>query len=78
MASASGTPFVAGDGGDVGAEHHELAVGEVDHAHHAEDDGQSDGGQQQEREADLELVEGVEDAVKTGPPAGVRVIGCSG
>ena len=51
---------------DIGAEHHELAVSEIDDAHHAEDHGEADGGQEQEREADLELIEGVEDAVKHG------------
>ena len=36
------TPRVGGHDGGVAAEHEELAVGEVDHAHHAEDDGEPD------------------------------------
>ena len=35
--------------GGVGAQHDQLAVGHVDHAHDAEGDGQPDGGQQQHR-----------------------------
>ena len=35
--------------GGVGAQHDQLAVGHVDHAHDAEGDGQADGGQQQHR-----------------------------
>ena len=43
------------DVGRVGAEHHHLAMRHVDHAHHAEGDGEADGGQQQHRaEADPE------------------------
>ena len=37
------------DEGGVGAEHHHLAVRHVDHAHHAEGDGQPGGGEQQHR-----------------------------
>ena len=49
---------------DIGAKHDELAVSEIDDAHHAEDHGEANSGQEQEREADLELIEGVEDAVE--------------
>src|SRR5829696_8613324 len=51
---------------DIGAEHHELAMSEIDDAHHAEDYGETDRGQEQEREAGLELIEGVKDAVGHG------------
>ena len=43
------------DEGGVGAEHHHLAMRHVDDAHHAEGDGEADGGQQQHRaQADAE------------------------
>ena len=39
----------AGDGG-VAAQHHELAVREVDHPHHAEHDREPGAGERQERD----------------------------
>ena len=33
----------------IGPDHHHLAMGHVDHAHHAKRDGKADGGQQQDR-----------------------------
>ena len=46
------------DEGDIGAEHHHLAVGHVDDAHDAEGDGEADGGEQQHR-AERDSVPGV-------------------
>ena len=48
-----------GDEGGVGAEHDQLAMRHVDHAHHAEGDGEADGGEQQhraEREAEPDVL----------------------
>ena len=50
MASGSGRPARAAADGDIGAAHDELAMGEVDDAHHAEDDRQPARGQHQEGE----------------------------
>ena len=41
--------------GDDGAEHEELAVGDVDDAHHAEDEREADGGQGEDRGHDQAL-----------------------
>ena len=48
-----------GDEGGVGAEHDQLAMRHVDDAHHAEGDGEADGGEQQhraEREAEPDVL----------------------
>src|SRR3954470_23531647 len=41
---------------DIGAAHDELAMGEIDHAHHAEDHRKPAGRQHQEREGVAELI----------------------
>ena len=46
---ALGADQLLHDEGGVGAEHHHLAVRHVDDAHHAEGDGEADGGEQQHR-----------------------------
>ena len=46
---AAGADDLLHDEGGVGAEHHHLAVRHVDDAHHAEGDGEADGGEQQHR-----------------------------
>jgi hypothetical protein len=42
---------------DVGAAHDELTVRHVDHAHHAEHDGEARSGKDQEREDIRELIQ---------------------
>ena len=49
QAGRVGADHLLHDEGRVGAEHHHLAVRHVDDAHHAEGDGEADGGQQQHR-----------------------------
>ena len=61
--SRTGAGYVGADDllhheGGVGAEHHHLAMRHVDDAHHAEGDGEADGGEQQHR-AEREAVPGV-------------------
>ena len=46
---ACGADHLLHDEGRVGAEHHHLAMRHVDDAHHAEGDGEADGGEQQHR-----------------------------
>ncbi len=55
---AAGADVLLHHEGDVGADHHHLAVRHVDDAHHAEGDGKADRGEQQHR-AEREPVPGV-------------------
>ncbi len=41
---------MGGGDGDIGAAHDEFAMRQIDHAHHAEDDGEAAGGQNQKGE----------------------------
>ena len=56
QAGPAGADSLLHDEGRVGAEHHHLAMRHVDDAHHAEGDGEADGGQQQHR-AEAEALE---------------------
>ncbi len=45
---------------DIGSEHHELAVRQIDDAHHPEDDGEPDRGEDEKGDAHLVLVKAIE------------------
>ena len=60
-----------GDGG-VAAHHHELAMGEVDHLHHAEDDRQPDADQDQCGDAVEHLQQDDEEQVH-GPAVALKL-----
>ena len=49
------------DEGGVGADHHDLAVRHVDHAHHAEGDGQPSGGEEEDRAEAQAVIDRLED-----------------
>ena len=52
---------LVGDGRGIGTQHHQLAMGEVDDVHHAEDDDQPERAEQEERGVGAELVEHARD-----------------
>ena len=58
---AAGHAREIGEGGDVGADHHHLAVRHVDDAHHAEDDDQPDRGEREDPDRVGVLVEQADD-----------------
>ena len=50
MASHSGEPRLGRLDADIGAEHDELALRQIDHPHHAEDDGEPEADEDEDRE----------------------------
>ena len=54
------------EGGYIGADHHQLAMGHVDYAHHAEDEYQTDRGEDQESDVVKVLIDVGERVSKIG------------
>ena len=56
------------DGAEIGAQHEEFALGEVDHAHHAENDGEPEADQNKQAEGNADLIGEYRDLIQRLPP----------
>ena len=65
------------DHADIGAQHEQLAMGEVDHVHDAEDQGQPRGDQRQDHAGD-DAVDGLDQDLVEGNAAPLTLPGTGG
>ena len=61
-------PGMAAERAEVGAEHEELALRQVDHPHHPEDDREPEADQDEDREGKADLEEIIRDLIQPSPP----------
>ena len=64
MATGKGTSELGDSHGHIGARHDELAMSEIDDAHHAENDREAAGAQHQKRARVAELIEKADNRVE--------------